>query len=122
MLPKVAHGGLKFFWWYDKISYAPALSTVRPFCRQAKSDFCWPVRPLPFRWLGRLVYWFWYGVWGYEYVCGGSWEYFRKFFSQPFLFLFLFIMEPFFFLCVFFFFASQIFFKFFLFFFSFIFF
>src|SRR6266481_785232 len=84
LLPKVAHGGLKFFWWYDKISYAPALSTVRPFCRQAKSDFCWPVRPLPCRWLGRWVFWFWYGVWGYKYVCGGSWEDLRKFFLNLF--------------------------------------
>ncbi len=57
MLPKVAHGGLKFFWWYDKISYAPALSTVRPFCRQAKSDFHWPIRPLPCWWSGRWVIW-----------------------------------------------------------------
>src|SRR5258708_23641314 len=56
-LPKVAHGGLKFFWWYDKISYTPALSAVRPFCRQAKSDFHWPARPLPCRWLGRWVLW-----------------------------------------------------------------
>src|SRR5258708_26129300 len=43
MLPEVAHGGLNFSWWYDKISYAPVPSTVRPFCRQAKSDFHWPI-------------------------------------------------------------------------------
>src|SRR5258705_195390 len=43
MLPKVAHGGLNFSWWYDKISYTPVLSAVRPFCRQAKSDFHWPL-------------------------------------------------------------------------------
>src|SRR5258708_7853129 len=88
MLPKVAHGGLKFFWWYDKISYAPAPSAVRPFHRQAKSDFHWPVRPLPFQWLGRWDYWFWYGVWGYKYVCGGSWEDLRKFFFSTFSFPF----------------------------------
>src|SRR5260221_724814 len=43
MLPKVAHGGLNFSWWYDKISYAPVLSAVSPFRRQAKSDFRWPI-------------------------------------------------------------------------------
>src|SRR6266481_6572484 len=43
MLPKVAHVGLNFSWWYDKISYAPVPSAVRPFHRQANSDFCWPV-------------------------------------------------------------------------------
>src|SRR5258708_37661520 len=43
MLPKVAHGGLNLSWWYDKISYAPVPSTVRPFRRQANSDFCWPI-------------------------------------------------------------------------------
>src|SRR5258707_15692400 len=56
MLPKVAHGGLKFFWWYDKISYAPALSTVMPLCSHAKSDFCWPVKPPPLWSLRRLVF------------------------------------------------------------------
>ncbi len=50
MLPKVAHGGLNFSWWYDKISYAPALSTVRPFCRQAILISTGP-RPLLFHWL-----------------------------------------------------------------------
>src|SRR6266436_1945930 len=43
MLPKVAHGGLNFSWWYDKISYTPVLPAVRPFHRQAKSNFHWPV-------------------------------------------------------------------------------
>src|SRR5260221_12947266 len=43
MLPKVAHGGLNLSWWYDKISYAPVPSAVRPFCRQANSDLHWPV-------------------------------------------------------------------------------
>src|SRR5258708_2028961 len=43
MLPKVAHGGLNFSWWYDKISYAPVPSAVRPFHRQANSDFRWPI-------------------------------------------------------------------------------
>src|SRR5260221_1708270 len=110
MLPKVAHGGLKFFWWYDKISYAPALSAVRPLCGQAKSDFRWPIRPLPCRWLGRWVFLVWYGVWGYEYVCGGSVEDLRKFFLNLFFSFFLFIMEPFSFLHVILMFASWIFF------------
>ena len=43
MLPKVAHGGLNLSWWYDKISYAPVPSAVRPFRRQANSDFRWPI-------------------------------------------------------------------------------
>src|SRR5260221_14625122 len=103
-------GASKFFWWYDKISYAPALSGVRPFCRQAKSDFCWPVRPLPFQWLGRWDYWFWYGVWGYEYMCGGSLGDLRKIFLNLFLFLFSLYHGTISFLCVILMFASQIFF------------
>src|SRR5258707_1384547 len=42
----VAQGGSwgpHLFWWYDKISYAPAPSAVRPFHRQATSDICWPI-------------------------------------------------------------------------------
>src|SRR5258707_2549173 len=31
--------------------------------------------------MGALV---WYGVWGYEYVCGGSWEDLRNFFLNLF--------------------------------------
>src|SRR5258707_1574975 len=56
----VAQGGSwgpHLSWWYDKISYTPVLSAVRPLCRQAKSDSCWPIRPLPCQWLGRWVFW-----------------------------------------------------------------
>src|SRR5258706_11792741 len=56
--------------------------------------------------MGVLV---WYGVWGYEYVCGGFWEDLRKFFLNLFFSFFLFIMEPFSFLHVIFMFASRIF-------------
>ena len=56
----VAQGGSwgpHLSWWYDKISYTPVPSAVRPLCRQAKSDFHWPMRPLPCQWLGRWVFW-----------------------------------------------------------------
>ena len=95
MLPKMAHGGLTFFWWYDKISYAPAPSAVRPLSRQATSDFHWPVGH--FHSDGWVDGWFGL-VWGYEYVCGGSLEDLRISFLELFFSLFsLKIMEPSFF-------------------------
>src|SRR5258708_10456173 len=113
MLPKVAHGGLKFFWWYDKISYAPAPSAVRPLCRQAKSDFRWPIRPLPCQWLGRWVFCSGMGSGVTSMYVEVLWRILGNFFSTFSFPFFLFIMEPFSFLCVILMFASWIFFNFF---------
>src|SRR5258707_927493 len=59
--------------------------------------------------VGKMGVLVWYGVWGYEYVCGGSVEDLRKFFLNLFFSFFLFIMEPFSFLHVILMFASRIF-------------
>src|SRR5260221_10043312 len=57
--------------------------------------------------MGDLV---WYGVWGYEYVCGGSVEVLRNFFLNLFFSFSSLSWNHFLFLCVILMFASQIFF------------
>src|SRR5258708_36983851 len=113
----VAQGGSwgpHLSWWYDKISYAPVPSTVRPLCRQAKSDSCWPVRPLPCRWLGRWVFWSGMGSGVMSMYVEVLWRILGNFFLNLFFSFFLFIMEPFSFLLFLLLFASRFFFYFFL--------
>src|SRR5258708_39414677 len=94
MLPKVAHGGLNLSWWYDKISYTPVPSAVRPFRRQANSDFHWPVGHFYSDGWGDVVIGLGMGS-GVASTCMEVLWKFLGFVSGPFFSLFLlFIMVP----------------------------